>query len=320
MRIRLQQRGHELRGIEHPEILALLAHPDEADGQVQFLRDGKQDAALGGAVELGDHQAGDADPFVKLLGLGHRVLADGAVEHQQHLVRRPGVQARQHAFDLLELVHEMHLGVQTPGGVRDQDIDVARLRGLQAVVDHRGGLGARGLRHDGHAVAGGPGLELLARRGAKGVAGRQHHAAPLGQQPVRELADGGGLAGAVDPHHQDDIGLDAGIDDERPLHRRENLHHGGVQGPEQGIHVVEFLARHAPPQLVEDAGGGGHADVGGDQAGLEVVENLGVDLAAGQQFADVGGEPRGTGVELGSQALEKTTDARFVIVRRIGGR
>jgi hypothetical protein len=32
---------------------------------------------------------------------------------------------------------------------------------------------------------------------------------PSAQQPMRELADGRGLAGAVDADHQDHVGLDA---------------------------------------------------------------------------------------------------------------
>ena len=67
---------------------------------------------------------GDSEPLVELLGLRHGVLADGAVEHQQHLVRCGGIEPREHALDLLELIHQVRLGVQPPGRVGDQDIDV----------------------------------------------------------------------------------------------------------------------------------------------------------------------------------------------------
>ena len=97
-------------------------------------------------------------PLVEFLGLRDGVLADGAVEHQQHFMRRAGIQPREHALDLLEFVHEMRLGVQAPGGVGDQDIDVARARGLQAVEDDGGGFRAGLLRDDGHLVALGPDL------------------------------------------------------------------------------------------------------------------------------------------------------------------
>ncbi len=129
-------------GVEHAEILALLAHADEADGDFQLLRDGEHHAALGGAVELGDHQAGHAQALVEFLGLRHGVLPDGAVEHQQHFMRRAGIQAGEHALDLLELIHEVSLGVQAPGGIGDQHVDVARARRLQPVEDDGGGLRA----------------------------------------------------------------------------------------------------------------------------------------------------------------------------------
>ena len=53
-------------------------------------------------------------------------------------------------------------------------------------------------------------VELLARGRPERVARREHDAASLGEQPMRELADGGGLAGAVDADDQNDVGLDGG--------------------------------------------------------------------------------------------------------------
>jgi len=54
--------------------------------------------------------------------------------------------------------------------------------------------------------AGGPGLELLGRGGAEGVAGGEDDGpAGLGLA-LGELADGGGLADAVDAHEEPDVG------------------------------------------------------------------------------------------------------------------
>ena len=50
--------------------------------------DGEHDAALGGAVELGEHDAGDVDRLGELARLGEAVLAGGGVEHEQHLLER----------------------------------------------------------------------------------------------------------------------------------------------------------------------------------------------------------------------------------------
>ena len=50
-------------------------------GSSELARDGDHDAALGGAVELGEHEPGDADGFVKLRGLRERILSLVGIEH-----------------------------------------------------------------------------------------------------------------------------------------------------------------------------------------------------------------------------------------------
>ena len=90
---------------------------------------------------------------------------------------------------------------------------LARPRCLQAVEDDRGRLRAGLLGDDRHADCARPTLRSCSRRRrAKGVAGGEHDAAAFGKQPVRQLADGRRLAGAVDADDQDHIGLDVGID------------------------------------------------------------------------------------------------------------
>ena len=56
----VEERLDEFFGIEGQQVVHLLADADVADGQVQLARDGHHDAALGGAVELGENDAGDA--------------------------------------------------------------------------------------------------------------------------------------------------------------------------------------------------------------------------------------------------------------------
>jgi hypothetical protein len=98
---------------------------------------------------------------------------------------------------------------------------------------------------------------------------------------MRQFADGGGLAGAVDADHQDHIGLDGRIDDQRLLDRLQDLEHGVVQRLEQRVDVAEFLARDAAAQVIENACRRLHAHIGGDQPGLELIQDLGIDLAPG---------------------------------------
>ena len=58
-------------------------------------------------------------------------------------------------------------------------------------------------------------------------------------------------------------------------------------------------------QPVEDALRRLDADVGGDQARLELIEHRVVDAAAGQQVREVVGQPRVAAVELLAQPLEQ---------------
>ena len=94
------------------------------------------------AVELGDDEPGHADRGVRTLRLRERVLAGGAVEHQQHFVRRARSTAGDDAPDLLQLVHQLRLRVQPAGGVGDQHVDAARARGLSASKTTARGIGA----------------------------------------------------------------------------------------------------------------------------------------------------------------------------------
>src|ERR1700735_3500919 len=70
------------------QIVNLFACADEADRQVEFARDGHHDAALGGAIELGEYDAGAARMAPEFAGLVESVLPGGRIEHQQHVVRR----------------------------------------------------------------------------------------------------------------------------------------------------------------------------------------------------------------------------------------
>ncbi len=51
------------------------AHADDLDGNPELRLDGEHDAALRGAVQLGEHDARDVDCFRELLGLHEPVLA-----------------------------------------------------------------------------------------------------------------------------------------------------------------------------------------------------------------------------------------------------
>src|SRR5687768_18619332 len=64
-----EERLDELVGIELDEVVGRLSQAHELDGEAQLGADGHGDAALGRAVQLGEHHAGDAHGLGELLGL-----------------------------------------------------------------------------------------------------------------------------------------------------------------------------------------------------------------------------------------------------------
>lgn len=48
-------------GVEGLDVLRFFADADELDGDVGLVADGDDDAAFGGAIEFGEHNAGDMD-------------------------------------------------------------------------------------------------------------------------------------------------------------------------------------------------------------------------------------------------------------------
>ena len=180
-----------------------LAEADELHRHAELALHRDDDAALGRAVELGEHDAGDVDRLAEDLGLAQAVLAGGGVEDQQHLVDRRLL--LDDALDLAELVHEADLVVQAARGVDEHDIGLHLGPGLDGVEGHRGRVGAVAVRADRrHADPPAPGLELVGGGGAEGVGGAEHDVLVLGDEDAGELADGGGLAGAVDADHEHD--------------------------------------------------------------------------------------------------------------------
>src|SRR5205085_12261206 len=92
-----------------------------------------------------------------------------------------------------------------PGGVDYERVDALRGALLDAVEHHRRAVAALGSGDDGHPDPVRPDLELADRRGSEGVAGGEEDSIILLEQPMGELGDGGGLAGAVDADDQDHL-------------------------------------------------------------------------------------------------------------------
>ena len=121
--------------------------PTSLIGMPERRLDGERDAALGRAVELGEHDAGEVDRLGELLRLHEPVLAGGGVEHEQHLGDLAGLAVGDPAH-LAQLLHQVDLGVEPTGGVGQHEVGAAGGGPLHGVEDHRARVAALGAPHE----------------------------------------------------------------------------------------------------------------------------------------------------------------------------
>ena len=118
-----------------------------------LVRDGDHDSALGGSIELGEDDAGDAAGIGELAGLFEAVLAGGGIEHEKDFVGRIGDDLLGRAVHLLEFRHEVLLGLKAAGGIDDDIIGFAGARGVEGVEEHGTRVAALILADDGRGGA-----------------------------------------------------------------------------------------------------------------------------------------------------------------------
>src|SRR5436190_11016867 len=135
-----QEGSREVLRVEGAQVLERFADPDQLDGDPQLAGDRKRDAALRGAVELGQNDAVDGHRLGEELGLAHPVLPRRRVDRQQRLVRGVGHLALDHAPDLGQLGHQLVLGVQAPRRVDDHDVDAELAAALDRVERDGAGI------------------------------------------------------------------------------------------------------------------------------------------------------------------------------------
>ena len=206
-------------------------------------------------------------------------------------MRRLRIEFGQYPFDLGQLRHQVVLGMQTAGGVGDQDVEAARFRGLQGVECDRGRIGVLALGDDRDVVALAPDLQLLHGGGAEGVAGGQHQAVAVLLEAARQLADGGGLADAIDADGEQHERLLIGINRQRLGDRFQDCAQLDAQGLQQLSRVGEFARLEAFTDIGHDFGADPHADIGTDQRRLQLIEQVGVEFrVAREQDAEGAGE------------------------------
>ncbi len=213
---------------------------------------------------------------VKSLACLQAVLASCRVHDEEGLMWGAGNQLGGGAAHLVQLFHQVGLGVEAAGGVDDEDLGGTGFGGGAGVVERGGGVAALPGLDDGDVGAGGPDLELLDGGGAEGVGGAEQDGTSLSGEVGGELAGGGGLAGAVDADHHDDLGRRVGMVD-GPSDAVEDGFELGFEELLELVAALDSGAEGALAEVFEDQGGGGGSDVGGEQDGFEVVEGGGVD-------------------------------------------
>src|ERR1700730_10356080 len=220
--------------VEELQVGHLLADADRLDRDAELLLDGHDYAAAGGAVQLGQHHAGDLDRLAEGAGLGDAVLGHRGVEPEERLGDL--ALALRDAADLLQLVHQRRLGVQTAGGVDDHHVDGPGNRVLDGVEDDGAGGGARNVADHVDVEAFRPGPELVDRRGSERVGRGEDDGPALLLQHPGELGDGGRLAGAFDARHQPDARALVG-EAERAVGAVEDADELGAEGLAQVLRL-----------------------------------------------------------------------------------
>ena len=205
--------------------------------------------------------------------LSDRVLPDGTVEDEHRFVRRVRPALLDDAHDLLELVHQVVARVQTTGGVDDDDIGIARMRGVDRVERHCRGIATGLPANELRAASIGPEPQLIDGTGAKRVPRRNDDTLLLGPKLRGELADERRLSGAVHADDENDHRLVGGHEQRRIT----------VAAPQSGFNalaqcLVKFVLVHDLPTLREplDIGdethGGRDPEIGFEQQFLELLE------------------------------------------------
>ena len=186
------------------------------------------------------------------------------------------------------------LGLEATGGVHQHELGALGLGRADGVVDHGSGIGigARVGDHR-HAAALPPDLHLLHGGGPEGVGRGDQAAVAAAHRQVGQLAEGGGLADAVDPHHQPDV-------EPLPLGGEQGNATGGDRFVQQATQLlleepdafgrVHRLLVEALPQGLEHLIGGLHAHIGAQQGGFEVVEHLGGERIVAEAIEQLGDE------------------------------
>ena len=212
----------------------------------------------------------------------HGVLTRGRVEHQKRFARSVRQLTRDNAVDFRQLVHEVGLVVQTARRVHDDNIAAACLCRRNRVEYHSRRVCALAVTDDVRARALRPDFELVGRRRTEGIRRRQHDLFALADVTRRQLADGSGLADAVDADDQNDRRLARNV---------ERLVVEHIVGQHLAQQVAQLGRCRGLAQLGaffhlgDDLRGGRRAHVGKNERFFQLLEKVGVDFDERREYA-----------------------------------
>ena len=166
--------------------------------------------------------------------------------------------------------------MEPSGGVDDDHVHVSGLGGLNAVKDHGGRVRSLVLADQVRPAALGPDLQLVRGGSPEGVSRHQQDLLPRVYLLLGDLADGGGLAHAVDSDDQDHAGMggqvQVGV---------SHADHAGEDHPQGRLGLVrpgDVLIPYRLAELLRGLGRGLHTHVRQDQALLQLVIEVLVQL------------------------------------------
>ena len=221
--------------------------------------------------------------LVERLGGLHRVLTGHRVDDEERVVGRHG------AGDQADLLHHLGVDREAAGGVDDHDVATEPLGLLDPL--ERGEDRILRIGEHRHVDLTTERAELLDGGRTLEVGADEQRLAALRLEPQRQLAGGGGLAGALQTGHQDDGRRLGGVLDRQRL-AAEDAGQLVVDGLDDLLAGVERLRAGGADRVLADAVADrpddGDVDVGFEERRADLLHHL-VDVGLGE--ATLAAEP-----------------------------
>ena len=176
--------------------------------------------------------------------------------------------------------------MQAPGGVDQDNVEFALDALLDGSESDRGRIGSLCATHRFDTDPLTPCGQLFSRGSPEGVGCAEQHGPVLSDQHAAQLADSGGLAGAVDPDDQHHGGPAGGMAQvETTIHVRVDQLDQLTAQHRLGLRRIgDAFNAQILPQRGHQVRGGAHTQIGGDQGGFEVIPSVVIDPVTRQQI------------------------------------